>query len=137
MLLRFASSINQDDLIPLYVPETTIAFLRRLGQQCDHSSKPLGRFLLGIRSTQLADAVIAIVLPQEFNDLRVKIDHVQREKENAVASMQWESAKELKRQGNLLKDLIHERWPKSTELEPAHITRAISHLGFQDPIIVK
>src|SRR5579872_4061627 len=96
MLLQVASSINDDTSLPLRVPDSTINFLHELGKQCNHSTKPLGRFLLTVRCSQLADQVIRLVLPEEFFKLRMELQDVQCTKEEAVAQYDWKRAAALR-----------------------------------------
>src|SRR5271168_5412290 len=73
MLLRVATSINEDPCLPVRVPDSTIAFLHRLGEHCDHSTKPLGRFLALFSRSQLGDEIIRSLLPAEFRGLREEL----------------------------------------------------------------
>ena len=106
MLLRFASLINDDASIPLHLPPETIIFLHRLGTECDHSIKPLGRFLLLMRASDLVDEVVRILMPAEFCDLRNELERAQRQMEGAVASEEWERALALKARKDAIKDQL-------------------------------
>ena len=72
MLLRAASRLQDNELLPLQVPAPTIGFLYRLAKQCDHSAKPLGRFLALISASQLAEEIVRVLVCDEFKDVRTK-----------------------------------------------------------------
>lgn len=136
MLLRFASLINDDTSIPLHLPPETIVFLHRLGTQCDHSIKPLGRFLLLVRASDLVDAVVRILMPAEFCDLRNELGRTQREKEGAVASEEWERARALKAKTDAINDQLLRFRAENREVQPAHVLKALENLGYDQPIAV-
>ena len=95
MLLRAASRIQDYDLLRLQVPVPTFLFLHRLAKQCDHSAKPLGRFLALISASQLAEEVIRSLLPAEYEDIRAKMERLQCEKEVAIGHQDWEHARRV------------------------------------------
>jgi hypothetical protein len=132
MLLRVASSINEDTTLPLRVPVLTISFLRRLGSQCDHSTKPLGRFLLLVPCSRLVDELARILLPGEFQELRAELKRLQVLKEDAIANEEWQQAVALRDQTDSLKDRLFQ--VEEIEVQPDHIVQAISNLGFNDAI---
>lgn len=135
MLLQVASSINKDTMLPLHVPVATIYFLRRLGSRCDHSTKPLGRFLLLVPSSGLVDEIIRILLPEEFHELRAELKHLQLTKEQAIANQQRQRARILRDQTNELKDRLQRMGQGDTiDVQPGHVLQAIANLGFNDAI---
>jgi hypothetical protein len=136
MLLRVASSINDDELVPLHVPPATFLFLHRLGRQCDDSAKPLGRFLVSIHSRQLAEEIVRNVLPPEYSTLRDELDRCQHEKEIAVANQEWERAAALRDETDSLKDRLRQRAHDIIDVQPDHVLEAISKLGFNQPIVL-
>ncbi|MEX0710842.1 MAG: hypothetical protein WD278_00745 [Pirellulales bacterium] len=135
-LLGIASSINNDASIPLRVPEATTGFLHRLGKQCDHSTKPLGRFLLLVPTSQLVDQIIHTVLPADFNAIRDELERLQYEKEHAVANQDWEHAVVLRDRADPLKDRLRQLCRDALEVKPDHVLLAIRNLGFECPITV-
>jgi hypothetical protein len=134
MLLECASSINSDPLIPLHVPPATVAFLHHLGNQCDHSTKPLGRFLAPVSRSQLAEAIIKVALPSEVTAMRAEAERLQRKKEEAIACQEWESARALRDKQYLLEAQLRELAKNTIDVQPCHITKALSDLGFDKPI---
>jgi hypothetical protein len=130
-LLRVASSINDDALLPLRVPAPTIAFLHLLGKQCEHSTKPLGSFLLRVQSSQLADEIIRIVSPAELQTLRAEIKCLERAQEKVAADQEWNQAADLRDQVRPLKDRLRLKCQNVViDVQPDHILRAIASLGF-------
>jgi hypothetical protein len=135
MLLRVASSINEDTTLPLRVPDLTISFLRRLCSQCDHSTKPLGRFLLLVPCSRLVDEIIRILLPKELQDLRAELERLQVTKEEAVANQEWQRAAALRDQADLLKDRLRQMGQvNAIDVQPDHVVQAIANLGFNEAI---
>jgi hypothetical protein len=135
MLLQVASSISEDTTLPLRVPDLTISFLRRLGSQCDHSTKPLGRFLLLVRCSRLVDEIIRILLPKEFQDLRAELERLQMTKEEAVANQEWQRAVALRDQTDLLRDQLRQMGQlNALDVQPEHVVQAIANLGFNEAI---
>src|SRR4051812_33047138 len=106
MLLRVASSINEDATFPLRVPIATISFLHSLGSQCNHSAKPLGRFLLLISCSRLSEEIFRILLPHEIQELRAELERLRIAKESAVANQEWHLAITLRDQQASLKDRL-------------------------------
>jgi hypothetical protein len=133
-LLRCASSIHEDAFIPASVPVETFAFLHKLGTRCDHSEKPLGRFLLLVRASQLKDAVLQIVLPSGYHKLREELEGRQREKEEAVANEEYARARELRDATDAIKSRMSQFPTSITEIKPDHVLQAIANLGFDEPI---
>ncbi len=141
MLIEAASAINDDDLLPLRVPASTFAFLYRLGKQCDHSTKPLARFLLRVHRSQLVEEIIRGLLPAEHSSalgaLRAELEPLQREKEEAVANQDWEHARAVRDKTEPLKDRIRQKCKEAfIPVQPDDRLQAISRLGFDQPIIV-
>lgn len=135
MLLRVASSINDDAFIPLRVPAPTIAFLHRLGKQCDHSTKPLGRFLLLVPCSQLVNQIIRSMLPGEFQELRAELECLHQAKEDAVAKQEWKQAAVLRDQMDSLKDRLRQMCQDVViDIQPDHVLGAISNLGFDQTV---
>jgi len=135
MLLRVASSINEDTTLPLRVPVLTISFLRRLGSQCDHSTKPLGRFLLLVPCSRLVDEISRILLPREFQELRAELERLQVLKEEAVANQEWQRAGALRDQTDALKDRLRQLGEgNAIDVQPNHVLQAIGNLGFNEAI---
>jgi hypothetical protein len=134
-LLRVASTINEDATLPLRVPVLTISFLRRLSSLCDHSAKPLGRFLLQVRCSHLVDEIIRILLPREFQELRAELERLQVKKEESVANQEWPRAIALRDQTDLLKNrLCQMGQANAIDVQPDHIVQAIANLGFNEAI---
>jgi UvrB/uvrC motif. len=135
MLLQVASSINEDTTQPLRVPVLTIRFLHLLGRQCDHSTKPLGRFLLLIPHSRLVDEIGRLLLPSEFWESRAERERLQRLKEEAVANQEWERAAAIRDQGYSLLDRLRQMSEGNTiDVQPDHILQAIANLGFDGEI---
>lgn len=135
MLLRVASSINEDTTLPLRVPILTVGFLRRLGRQCDHSTKPLGRFLLLVTCSRLVDEIIRILLPREIQKLRAELERLQMAKEEAVVNQEWQQAVALRDQSHLLKDRLRQMGQvNAIDVQPEHVVQAIGRLGFNEVI---
>jgi hypothetical protein len=135
MLLRVASSINGDSSSPLRVPTPTIDFLRRLGEQCDHSTKPLGRFLLGVPTARLTAEIVRGLLPKDFHELRSELEELERAKEGAVAQGEWQQAAGLRDQSDALKARLREMYQGVVvDVHPEHILQALANLGFDQAI---
>ncbi len=77
-LLQAASAIQEDPTIPATVPAETFAFLHRLGTHGDHSSKPLGQFLLTTLPSQFTDSLLRVILPNDYHELRDELEERQR-----------------------------------------------------------
>ena len=134
-LLRAASLIIEDSTLPLRVPIATNDFLHRLGRQCDHSTKPLGRFLLLVSSSRLSEEIIRILLPREFQELRTETQRLQLEKQDAFANQEWHRAATLRDQTDLLKDQLRQMGRDVViEVQPDHVLQAIANLGFNETI---
>jgi hypothetical protein len=135
MLLRLASSLNDDATLPLRVTVATSEFLHRLGRQCDHSTKPLGRFLLLVSRSRLSDEIVRILLPREFQELHAELERLQIAKEVAVANQEWDRAVALRDQGVVLKDRLRQLGPDTAiEVQPEHVLQAIANLGFNEAV---
>jgi hypothetical protein len=135
MLLRVASSINEDTTLPLRVSVLTVSFLQRLSRQCDHSTKPLGRFLLLIPCSRMVDEIIRIVLPGEFQELRAESERLQVLKEEAVANQEWQRAAALRDQTDSLKSRLRQIGQgNAIDVQPEHVLQAIANLGFNDAL---
>ena len=134
MLLDAASRLNDYPLRPLHVPPLTIAFLHKLGHQCDHWSKPLGLFLLRIHSQQLTDQIARALLPSEYWELNTAIDRLDQEKELACIDQDWTRACQARDQANALKDRLRQMAKDVIDVQPDHIVRALKDLGFDQPL---
>ncbi len=136
MLLRAASKIQDDDLLQLQVPASMFLFLHQLGKQCDHSTKPLGRFLTSISSEQLADEITRDLLPAEFKYARNELERLQYAREVAIVNQDWEHAVALRDQAVLLKDRVRQACPDAIEIRPENILQAVARLGYDQPMTV-
>ncbi len=134
MLLQCAASINDDPLIPLRVAPPTLAFLQRLGEQCDDSTKPLGRFLLLVRPAQLVDEILGRLLPAELKRILAEIEELECQKEKAVADQEWDQAMVLRDQQRLLKDRLPQVGQNVIDVQPDDVLQAIYSLRYDQPI---
>ncbi|HUE69459.1 MAG TPA: hypothetical protein VMP01_01110 [Pirellulaceae bacterium] len=136
-LLNAASRLNDDPLTPLHVPPLTIAFLHKLGRHCDHSSKPLGRFLLRIGLQQLIDQIARALLPPKYWELDTEIDRLNQKKELACIEQDWARACQARDQANALKDRLRQMAENVIDVQPDHFVRALSDLGFDQPLPIE
>ncbi|MFL5242361.1 MAG: hypothetical protein ACJ8FY_09660 [Gemmataceae bacterium] len=134
MLLKCAASINDEPLIPLRVAPPTLAFLQRLGEKCDDSTKPLSRFLLLVRPAQLVNEILGRLLPAELKRILAEIEKVKLQKEKAVADQEWDLAIVLRDQQRLLKDRLAEVGQNVVDVQPEEVLQAIYSLGYDQPI---
>jgi len=79
---------------------------------------------------------LRILLPAEYNAIRVELERQQREKEDAVANQEWERAVELRDETDALKAKLRQAPQETIDLQPNHILQALANLGFDEPIIV-
>jgi len=135
-LLRFASLVNDDASIPSHLPSETTDFLHRLGTECDHSVKPLGRFLLLMRASDLVDEVMRILTPAKFCELRKELERTRCEMEGAVASEAWERVPALKAKTDGVREQLLRFRPENREVRPAHVLKVLENLGYDQPIAV-
>ncbi len=136
MLFRCAHSLHEDALIPASFPVETFQFLHRLRRQCDHSSKPLGRFLLLISQTQFEDAILRVVLSSDYNELRNELEERQREKVDAAANEDFDLAITLRDATDAIKLRLSRFATSTIEIQPDHVLQAIADLGFDESIII-
>lgn len=136
-LLQWASAIDSDELLPLRVPAATMDFLHRLGKQCDNWKKPLARFLTPGQRSQFVDEIVRILLPAEFATLRNELQRIQLEKEEAVANEQFDHARTLRVQQDLLKLRLRNLCSDDLDVNPADFVLAIRNMGFDQAIDVE
>ncbi len=136
MLLDCATSLNNDDSMPVRVPATTFAFLHQLGQECDNIEKPLARFLDRVTKSQLTESILVSVLPHEYRAIRDELDRIQLEMEECVANHDFEGAATFLKQQKVLKQKLIESTGGPVAVETDHIRQALADLGYDRAISV-
>ncbi len=136
MLIDCASSLNDDDSLPVRVPAPTFAYLHWLAQECTNRDKPLARFLHNLLPSALADAILRAVLPQDCHKIRAELDRLQHEKEQCVQKRDFDSAAASLKRQNVLRGELLELVGEPVIIEPEHIRKALAQLGYDQPVPV-
>ena len=132
-LLRSASQLHSDPLIPVTFPPMTFIFLRRLVSNQDNSRIDLLDFLL-TDGWLWNEELIRILLPQQYHNLVEQLEEIQESKEQAIVEQDFHIARELRDAGNVIKLQMTSVVAEPVKAEPAHIIQALRNLGFQQSI---
>ncbi len=130
VLFGCITSLHDDDLLPVTVPAPTREFVHRLAKQCDHSSKPLAKFLVGITASQLTDSVLRIVAGQQYHSICREYELLGQPLSDAVAECEWGRCVSIRTEREKLKSQLRQLSQDPWELRPGDIVRALAKLGF-------
>jgi len=135
-ILDCVSRLENDRVLPLVIPDETIAFLKILGNHCDSALKPLGQFFLGIGISELEEALIGVAMPDEVLKHRTAIEKIEIEKGAACINHKFDLVAKLRDDQKEIMQRIRHALGGDVKITPDHVKQAIANLGYTKTISI-
>lgn len=122
---------------PIEIAEETRQFVRALANTTFADGHSLFEFILRQRLDTLRDGAIRLLLNSEAAALFAECNSLAQQKENAIASQDFELAAYLRDSQYAVRAKLAQEVPEPILLLPEHVIQLFQNLGFDGPVQIR